>query len=109
MTFNYGIDHLTVDKVLDIASGKLKAIVNSDAIAKVNACRAKVEKMANSNKAVYGINTGFGSLCNTQISHDELTQLQENLLLSHACGTGDYVPREVIKLMLLLHGSRELL
>lgn len=101
MTFNYGIDHLTVDKVLDIASGKLKAIVNSDAIAKVNACRAKVEKMANSNKAVYGINTGFGPLCDVQISPAETSQLQENLLITHAVGVGNPIDKNLSKIMMI--------
>jgi histidine ammonia-lyase len=54
----------------------------------------------------YGINTGFGSLCNVRIGDDELSQLQENLVCSHACGMGDEVPEEIVRLMLLLkvHG-----
>jgi len=54
----------------------------------------------------YGINTGFGSLCNVRIKDDELSQLQENLVCSHACGMGDEVPEEIVRLMLLLkvHG-----
>ena len=54
----------------------------------------------------YGINTGFGSLCNVRIKDDELSQLQENLVCSHACGMGDEVPEEIVSLMLLLkaHG-----
>ena len=58
--------------------------------------------MSDKDAVFYGINTGFGSLCNTQISPDELEQLQYNLLRSHACGTGDLVPQEIVKLMLLL-------
>ncbi len=60
------------------------------------------QKLKNSNEAFYGINTGFGSLCDTVVSKDELSKLQENLLLSHACGTGAQVPHKLIKLMLLL-------
>lgn len=52
--------------------------------------------------ATYGINTGFGSLCNTHINHDQLELLQYNLLVSHACGTGALVPQELVKLMLFL-------
>lgn len=59
-------------------------------------------KLAKEDKAVYGINTGFGSLCNTIIAKDELHTLQENLLKSHACGMGDLVPEEIVKLMLVL-------
>ncbi|WP_205503250.1 histidine ammonia-lyase [Rufibacter psychrotolerans] len=51
---------------------------------------------------VYGINTGFGALCNTPVSAEHLETLQRNLVMSHACGTGDEVPAEVVKLMLFL-------
>jgi histidine ammonia-lyase len=60
------------------------------------------QKLKNSDEAFYGINTGFGSLCNTVVSKDELSKLQENLLLSHACGTGAHVPQHIVKLMLVL-------
>lgn len=61
-----------------------------------------VSKIKDNDTPIYGINTGFGSLCNVKISAENLTQLQENLVMSHACGTGDYVPKPIIKLMLLL-------
>lgn len=51
---------------------------------------------------IYGINTGFGSLCNVRISSENLSKLQENLVMSHACGTGELVPKPIVKLMLLL-------
>ncbi len=51
---------------------------------------------------IYGINTGFGSLCNVKISPENLTKLQENLVMSHACGTGEFVPKQIVRLMLLL-------
>ena len=59
-------------------------------------------KLKNNQTPVYGINTGFGSLCNVKISEEHLSKLQENLVMSHACGTGEYVPKPIIKLMLLL-------
>ena len=58
--------------------------------------------MAVNEKPVYGVTTGFGSLCNVSIGKDQLTQLQINLMMSHACGTGDRVPNEIVKIMLLL-------
>ena len=58
--------------------------------------------MASEEAPIYGINTGFGSLCNVKISKENLSQLQENLVKSHACGTGDEVPSQIVKLMLLL-------
>ncbi|MDX1462788.1 MAG: aromatic amino acid ammonia-lyase, partial [Marinirhabdus sp.] len=60
------------------------------------------EKIQNDKSPVYGINTGFGSLCNVKIADENLTKLQENLVMSHACGTGEFVPKPIIKLMLLL-------
>jgi histidine ammonia-lyase len=69
------------------------------------------EKVARSERLIYGVNTGFGSLCNTAISSADLEKLQRNLVLSHACGMGEEVPLEIVKRMLLLkvlglsHGS----
>ena len=66
-------------------------------------CRQYLDKrVASSSEPIYGINTGFGSLCNISISPDDLTKLQENLVKSHACGTGDKVSDPIVKLMLLL-------
>ncbi len=101
MIFNYGIDHLTVDKVMDIANARLKGVINEEAIIKVNECRRKVEKMAASNKAIYGINTGFGPLCDVQISPAETSQLQENLLMTHAVGVGNPIDSSLSKIMLI--------
>ena len=58
--------------------------------------------MKSNNDPIYGINTGFGSLCNVKISNENLSKLQENLVKSHACGTGEEVPHEIVKIMLLL-------
>lgn len=70
---------------------------------KIKTCRSYLdEKLEASNTPVYGINTGFGSLCNVKISKNELSSLQENLVMSHACGTGGEVPQDIVRLMLLL-------
>lgn len=60
------------------------------------------EKIKKNDKPIYGINTGFGSLCNVKISAENLTELQENLVMSHACGTGEKISKPIIKLMLFL-------
>lgn len=99
--FKYGIDQLSVEKVIDIANGKLKATLDTEAIAKVNACRAKVEKMAAGSKAVYGVNTGFGPLCDTQITPEETSQLQTNLLITHAVGVGEPIDARLSKIMMI--------
>ncbi|MFY0604956.1 MAG: histidine ammonia-lyase [Flavobacteriaceae bacterium] len=70
---------------------------------KILQCRHYLDdKMAQVSKPIYGINTGFGALYNVKIKGENLQKLQENLVMSHACGTGDEVPVEVVKLMLLL-------
>ena len=99
--FKYGIESLTVDKVIAIAKGQLKAELITDAIAKVNACRSKVETMASSHKAVYGINTGFGPLCDVQITPVETSKLQENLIITHAVGVGNPIDKELSKIMMI--------
>lgn len=99
--FRYGIDKLTVSKVLKIAGGTLKTTLDKTVIAKIKTCRKAVETMANSDKAIYGINTGFGPLCDTQISPAQTSQLQHNLLLSHAVGVGAPIDKELSKIMLI--------
>ena len=99
--FKYGIDKLTVNKVIAISKGELKAVLTDEAISKVNDCRAKVEKIASSDKAVYGINTGFGPLCDVQISPEQTSKLQENLLITHAVGVGNPIDKELSKIMMI--------
>lgn len=101
MTFKYGIDRLTVAKVIAIAQGTLKAVLTQEAIDLIETCRSKVEKMAGGNKAVYGINTGFGPLCDVQITPKETSKLQENLLITHAVGVGNPIDKELSKIMMI--------
>jgi hypothetical protein len=76
-----------------IASGATLEL-NSDDKQRILACREYLDKkMALGGDPVYGINTGFGALCNTVVADDELGELQRNLLLSHACGMGEEVPQ----------------
>lgn len=99
--FKYGIDELTVQKVIEIETGKLQAVLTQETIEVIRNCRAKVETMANGNKAVYGINTGFGPLCDVQISPAETSKLQENLLITHAVGVGNPIDKELSKIMMI--------
>ncbi len=99
--FKYGIEKLTTDKVIAIAKGELKGILTPKAIDKINKCRAKVETIVSSNKTVYGINTGFGPLCDVRISAEETSQLQENLLITHAVGVGNPIDKELSKIMMI--------
>lgn len=95
--------HLSIDQIEAIISQKATLALSSESAEKINACRRYLdEKIPKAEKPIYGVNTGFGSLCNIRISESELSQLQYNLLVSHACGTGDELPSEIVQLMLLL-------
>lgn len=77
--------------------------LSGEAVKKITKCRDYLDhKMAQSDEPIYGINTGFGALHDVRISREDLSRLQENLVMSHACGTGEEVPREIAKLMILL-------
>ncbi len=103
---NYHIissDALDIVTIYNIFNDKKKLKLSDASIEKIKACKTYLDhKLAKNEKPIYGINTGFGSLCNTKISNKDLTKLQENLVMSHACGTGDRVPESVVKVMLLL-------
>ncbi|MCP4985954.1 MAG: histidine ammonia-lyase [Colwellia sp.] len=101
MMFKYGIDHLDLDIVNGIADGSIKAELCQEAIDKINISRQRVDKMAASDEAVYGINTGFGPLCDTQITPEETNLLQKNLLITHAVGVGEPIAKAISKLMLI--------
>lgn len=100
--FKYGKDHLTTSKALQIARGDLEGIIDGKTRKRVQKCQEEVLAIANQDAAVYGINTGFGPLCNTKISKDETSLLQKNLLLSHSVGVGEPIAQEIAKLMLIL-------
>lgn len=100
--FQYGLDHLTSSKALKLSRKEIKGIFNEETRGKVVASAQAVSEIAQGEKAVYGINTGFGPLCTSKISADDTQTLQENLLKSHAVGLGDPVPVEISKLMMVL-------
>lgn len=82
---------------------EIKVTLSEAAKSRIQKCRDYLDrKMDNVNVPIYGVTTGFGSLCNKTISRGELSQLQANLVMSHACSTGSPVEEEVIRLMLLL-------
>ena len=95
--FNYGVDHLTVNTAIAIATGKIKALLNGSAIAAVNSSQQYVQQIVDHDTTVYGINTGFGILSNTKISAADTTTLQHKILQSHSVGVGDPIPVECAK------------
>lgn len=94
---------LTLSAIRELISTDTKVVLSAKAKQKIKACRSYLDKKIKASETpIYGINTGFGSLCNHKISKEDLCKLQKNLVLSHSCGTGDKVPADVVKIMLLL-------
>ncbi|MBQ3787447.1 MAG: histidine ammonia-lyase [Bacteroidales bacterium] len=101
-TFNPN-EKLTLDKIQEIIDKKMTLALSDEAKRRIEKCRNYLnQKMETQKEPIYGVTTGFGSLCNISISKEQLSQLQKNLVMSHACGVGDEVPAEVVRLMLLL-------
>ena len=102
--YQIGSGELDFKLIYEILSAGVKLELSGPARERIQKCRSYLDsKLEDPNgKPIYGITTGFGSLCNKTISPDELTQLQENLVKSHACSIGDEVPDKIVKLMLLL-------
>ena len=96
-------ERLTIERVKEMLDKHEQLQLGSEAIAAIEKCRKYLDsKMGDIGHPVYGITTGFGSLCNISIPEKELSQLQHNLVMSHACGMGEEVRPEIVKIMLLL-------
>lgn len=104
MSYNYlPLDRkpTTFQQVKNLLEFDQKVSITFDAHERIEKCRNYLDhKVRSFEKSYYGINTGFGNMYNVRIENDELEKLQENLLKSHACGVGDEVPEEIIRLML---------
>ncbi|MEZ4910643.1 MAG: histidine ammonia-lyase [Saprospiraceae bacterium] len=102
-TYTINNTHLTAAEVLRIIKSGATLQLDQPVRKSIEQNRQYLEsKIAHPDSIVYGINTGFGSLCNVHISEDKLEHLQENLVLSHACGMGETVPYEIVKIILFL-------
>ncbi len=96
-------EKLTFEKIDQLIENKFSVELSEEAKARIIKCREYLDnKMESQKEPIYGINTGFGSLCNHTISDKQLSQLQKNLVMSHAAGTGDEVAMHIVKLMLFL-------
>ena len=101
--YKIGEKLLTFSDISKILSEEIKIELSEKSEKKVKECRKYLdEKLKNSKDPIYGVNTGFGSLCNHKITNEDLEQLQRNLVVSHACGIGGEVPQDIVKIMLLL-------
>lgn len=93
---------LSIDKVEEIIETGAKLALSEESKKRIVACREYLDnKMKTQKEPIYGITTGFGSLCNISIDADKLQELQKNLVMSHSCGVGEIVKPEIVKLMLL--------
>src|SRR5690606_2864165 len=97
----YGVDHFTIEDSIQILHNKVSAHISDKSREQIGRSKNNVETIVNSGITVYGINTGFGPLCDTKISKEETRKLQENLLISHAVGVGNPISKEISKLMLV--------
>ncbi|MBT1702361.1 histidine ammonia-lyase [Chryseosolibacter indicus] len=103
VTHSISEDRLTLDNIDVFFQRNVQLQLSEDVKKKVARCRSYLdEKLKSTRDPLYGINTGFGSLYNRNISTDQLEKLQENLVKSHACGTGAEVPGEIVRLMIVL-------
>ena len=100
--FNYGTDPLTASIALKISRGTVNGIINKEVQKKIQDCQQVVSEIVDDEKTVYGINTGFGSLCSTKISKEDTQKLQDNILRSHSVGVGEIIPEEITCLMIIL-------
>jgi histidine ammonia-lyase len=107
MTYKISPENITIEKICEILKKNIKLSLSKESIELITHCRNYLDrKLENNSSPIYGITTGFGSLHNKTISPDQLNKLQENLVMSHACGTGAEVREEIVRIMLLLkvHG-----
>ena len=96
-------ERLTIARVEEVLVKGYRLALSDDAKKRISHCREYLDKkMDNTERPIYGVTTGFGSLCNISVDKENLSTLQKNLMMSHACGTGARVPSEIVRLMLLL-------
>ncbi len=98
------LERWSLETVWDWVESSEHVALSPEVAHAISECRMYLEKQLNdaSQPTIYGVNTGFGDLAHTRVGADELSELQRNLLISHACGVGDDVPEEIVRTMLLL-------
>ncbi len=102
MTHHISSEWLTIERVAEILRENATLALSEDAVQRIESCRRYLDdKMETATEPIYGITTGFGSLCNISIDKEKLSTLQKNLVMSHACSIGERVPAEIVRLMML--------
>jgi len=101
--FHISLKNHTLEDLEVLFNSDCKLKLSNEVVERIIICREYLDnKMKSQKEPIYGITTGFGSLCNVTVSNDQLSQLQWNLVVSHSCGMGDEVPQEIVRLMLFL-------
>jgi histidine ammonia-lyase len=98
-------EHLTLEDILKVVVERRPVLLHPEAVAKMRASRSVVDTIVNENRTVYGITTGFGKLSDVHIGHDQLRQLQYNLVRSHASGVGDPLSEQETRALILLRAN----
>ena len=103
MTYSISPKHLSIDEVAHIMSSGAHLELSPESVALIKQCREYLDrKIETSERPIYGVTTGFGSLCNVSVGAGDLSRLQENLVKSHSCGVGETIGPQTVRLMLLL-------
>ncbi len=97
----YGIDHFSIQDILQIVDNPSLGVLSGESIEQIKHSRQNVQDIIEDGQTVYGINTGFGPLCDTKISDDEISQLQHNLIISHSVGVGKPIAKRLTKIMMV--------
>lgn len=97
----YGCDHFTIEDILNITKNPSAAALSEKSISQIEKSRQNVREIVESDRTVYGINTGFGPLCDVKISEEDTAKLQHNLIISHAVGVGKPIDKELSKIMMI--------
>src|SRR3974390_867064 len=98
-------DRLTVEQVQAVSVRDEAAEISREAHERMRRSRTVVERLADGEDPVYGVNTGVGLLADVRVSHSELEQLQRNVVRSHAAGVGAPLPKEVVRAMMLIRAN----
>lgn len=95
-------DHLSIERISEILDNNIQLALSPEAVERIEHCRRYLDnKIETCDRPIYGITTGFGSLCNISIGQDDLADLQKNLVMSHACGCGDTIDPQIVRIMLI--------
>ncbi len=100
-----GLNPITIEDVALVARGNCCVTLAPEICAQIQASRAFVDQAVQTGEAIYGISTGFGALQSVSIAAKDLEQLQHNLLISHAVSTGENLPPEIVRSMLVLRAA----